>query len=464
MRFGRRLSLKVSRPSSLRRLATACALGCLPFAVLTDSAAAPFEPPRIDRGGLTPTAPVDAYDWPEANPIGQSVANRPRLELDPIGVSVGPVRFYPSVDAGFFFDDNIRKSENGKDSDLGIVVAPKFLLLSEKQNLALEVSATAEVYRHFHIASEDREDISFAAQGAYQANRELFLLGEGRIAQEHETRTSADAFGTEAPVQLTVLEANIGVDKRFGAFGLLADAGIARFDVRDVLLAPGNLLLNNDDRDRIVYRAGLEPSYRPFGDTVRAYARFGANAVRYDAGFDDLGFGRDSQGLDARVGALMNFGGIATVDAYTGYLAQFYEDDGIAGLNSDQVSALLVGARATANISGLTSLTARVDRRLAETTIAASPGTIETRLEAGVDHELLRNLVLSASVSGRYFQFVGADREDLGLLFRLGGVYMINRHFGLRAGFEHEDIRSGGVQEGVDLTSNRIMLRLTARP
>lgn len=466
MRLGRRSSPN-ARLAPFRRPATVWLL--MAFALVAGLAApnpvaAQFQPPRIDRRGLSPTPPIDPFASRRPNPIRQSVTNRPRPALDPLGVPIGPTRFYPSADVGMFFDDNVRRAENGRDSDIGSVAAPAFLLLSDRPDFQFEAAVDATVYRHFHLTTEDRADISFAARGAYETRRDLYLLGDVRLARLHEVRASPDAFGAESPVAINLFDAGFGIDKRFGNFGVLAEAAAGRHDFRDVQLAPGNVNLNNDDRDRWTYRAALESSYRPFDDAIRAYGRLEANLVDYDAAFDDGGFGRDSQGLDGRIGALIYLSGATMLEAHVGYLTQFYEDDGRVALNADSISALMIGAAVKSNITGLTSVNARFDRSLKETTIAGGAGTVESLFEAGVDHELLRNFVLSAGASGRYSQFVGADREDLGLLFRFGGVYMFNRNIGLGFGFEHEDIRSAGTQEGVDLSSNRIMLRVTARP
>ena len=52
--------------------------------------------------------------------------------------------------------------------------------------------------------------------------------------------------------------------------------------------------------------------------------------------------------------------------------------------------------------------------------MASSPGGQAVRGEVGADHELLRNLLLHANLSGRWFEFEGVQRDDVGVLFQFG--------------------------------------------
>lgn len=441
--------------------ATAC---CLASAAAPARAQTVFREARFDGSPFRQTPPVDPFDWRRARPEAQSVVNRPRPELDPLGLPAGAARFYPSMTVGVVAEDNVRRAERGRKSDLALVASPSLYLVAEQATGRLELAFDADVYAYARTDTEDRENFDLDLLGAREIGRDLRLTARAGLAQGHEQRSSPDAGGVKSPIRFVAAAAALALAKRFGRFRLQGDLRGERLDFADVLEAGTDANINNDDRDRAVLRAGVEPAFWNRDGDGRVFARLEGVAIEYDDRTDDGGFGRDSLGVDARLGMAVNLTGVTTVDGHIGYLGQYYRDDGPTRLIEDRVEALLLGGGVTTNVTGLTSLHARLDRNLFETTIAGSPGGVRSSLDFGADHELLRNLVLSAGVGGRVLQFEGVDRDDVGLLFRFGGVYMMNRHLGLEAGLEHERLRSTGAQGGVDYAVNRFMLKLTARP
>ena len=57
---------------------------------------------------------------------------------------------------------------------------------------------------------------------------------------------------------------------------------------------------------------------------------------------------------------------------------------------------------------------------------------------AGIDHELMRNLVLSSEVSHEWNDYPGIALAEETTIAAIEGEYWFNRHAALVAGFEHE--------------------------
>jgi hypothetical protein len=53
---------------------------------------------------------ADPFQWDRREFTGQSVRTRPRPELDPLGIRVGSFRFYPSLEIGGRYEDNVFRS------------------------------------------------------------------------------------------------------------------------------------------------------------------------------------------------------------------------------------------------------------------------------------------------------------------------------------------------------------------
>jgi len=116
-----------------------------------------------------------------------------------------------------------------------------------------------------------------------------------------------------------------------------------------------------------------------------------------------------------------------------------------------KVDGPILGGDLTWNISGLTTLQLSASRLIKSTTIVGAAGITDTGLGLEVDHELLRNLILSFNISANNEDFEGVDRSDD--IFRAGleGTYMMNRtlHFRFGINFLQRDTSpqdSGGLE------------------
>ncbi len=430
------------------------------FPILTALAALLLAGVSIDDAAAQP---ADPFAWPRANPEGQSVRNRPRPELDPLGVRVGTFRFYPSLDVEAHYEDNVFRSASNERGDFSALIRPRFRLESDWPVHALALEAEASARQYADETSENRETFKVGASGRLDLIRDASLTGRASYARDHESRVSPDSGRPEKPVRYDLAAADVRGDVRLGLFNLRAEAGADRFNYEDARQTGTGVVINHDDRDRTVGRAALRGGYEPVRGT-EVYLRVEGIGSDYDDKVDDGGFDRDSAGADVRVGAAFSGDGVTAGEVYVGFRGQYYQDDGPNRLNRDEVEALILGGRFTSNVTTLTTIYGAADRGVFESTLAGSPGGVATRAEVGVDHELLRNLLLNASIGGRVFEFEGIDRDDYGLLFRFGAEYLMNRNLSLVGAFEHETYRSSGARQGIDNTSNRVMLRLTAQP
>src|SRR3546814_5238960 len=83
-------------------------------------------------------------------------------------------------------------------------------------------------------------------------------------------------------------------------------------------------------------------------------------------------------------------------------------DDG--SLSSTE--GVAAGLRATWNITRLTTITAVIDRQVEATTVDGASSRFDTLGELRVDHELMRDLIVSANAAYLHSDFDGTSRED----------------------------------------------------
>ena len=386
---------------------------------------------------------ADPFRWSRPDPEGQTVRNRARPELDPLGVRVGSFRFFPSLELGVDYDDNVFRSAGNRKGDLAVIAHPRFRLQSEFANHSIVAEADVSTRRHFTHTSESREEFGLRAAGRLDLTRDSNVTASARVRRSHESRVSPDSGGVDAPVRFHIGEVRLGGETRLGRYLISGDVGVTGFDYDDARQRGTGNVINHDDRDRTVYRAGGRAGYG-LSEGLELYGAAEVNTSDYADAQDDGGFGRDSSGVDLRIGASADVTGATRVEGYVGYRGQYYANDGAARLGDESVDALIIGGTIVSNISTLTTAHARLDRGVFESTLAGSPGGVATRAGIGVDHEVLRNLLLYGDVGGRIFAFEGVDRDDYGVSLRLGAEYLMNRNLTLEASVEHERNESTG--------------------
>ncbi len=133
------------------------------------------------------------------------------------------------------------------------------------------------------------------------------------------------------------------------------------------------------------------------------------------------------------------------------------------------VGDLEEGLAADANLewylTRLTTLSINAHRNT-EATIGATTVApyIETRFGGRIDHELLRNVILTAGVeSGKREYQDGIDRTDDYTFADVGADYLLNRRVALRARLRHAEVNSSGADAYRDFEVNSLTLGIAFR-
>jgi uncharacterized protein (PEP-CTERM system associated) len=92
-----------------------------------------------------------------------------------------------------------------------------------------------------------------------------------------------------------------------------------------------------------------------------------------------------------------------------------------------------LGVDITWNVTQLTTITGGVKREIKETTSTEVSGITSTQAHIGVDHELLRNVILSLDGNYTYDDSNGSDTKDTTMDVSFGAKYLMNRKMFLEA-------------------------------
>lgn len=403
-------------------------------------------------------------------PRGETVETRRRPEIDPLGVRVRSFLFFPKIQLEEEYNDNVFATENDREDDFITRVMPSLTLESDWSRHFFRVSSGAEFGLHAHNQNEDYTDYFAETEGRLDVTRDINLGLGGGYARIHEERGDPDATAGRNPTEIDRYRAFAAYDQNFGLFGARVEGNFLRLDyMDDDISGPGEI--NNDDRDRNIFEGSLRASYEVLPPDYEAFIQFGGNRRKYDETPDDTGFERDSYGWDARTGIALDLGGLVFGEGYIGYFDQIFDEDD----SLDDVDGLTYGLTFDWNVTPLTTVNIFGDRTVRETTqneredgrLSSASAALRSSVGVGVDHELLRNLILGSDFVYFNDDFEGIDREDDNLEFGLGARYFVNRNlylnadYGLRRRLSNTD--GNGIDGSDDFLENSFRISVEAQ-
>lgn len=362
------------------------------------------------------------------DPSRVPVAERPRPEFEPAGVRLGAVLFYPKLLAGLRYDSNVYATEVDPQSDIAAVVSPQLIARYDSSRLAWEADVGADVFRFRRFTGENRVDAHarFRAQSEFAPDLKFETVLEA--ARRHELRgESSTPIDAATPVPYNDLRAEAAITKLFNRLGLTAGVKVRNLTYEDVDSFDGTLL-DQTWRDGTIVTGTLKPFYE-VAPGYRVYGRIAVNNRDYKGTGEE---NRDSDGYDLRGGVEFGLTPLISGNVEFGYLSQSYVNPQIDTVDGFAMSGKLVWLA-----TGLTTVTAFADRFVSETTTPGVSARLDTTFGLKVDHELLRNLVLTAGAKFQKEDFVGSTRKDDVTKLTVGADYRPNPYAKLGVRYDY---------------------------
>jgi hypothetical protein len=452
--WGFRLEIRDRRPKWRRAGFYIATVGLLlPLSTNAQVVTEPLLPvPPTPSGPQAPAAPGQPT-YPS-----QTVTQRPRPELDPLGLRVGDFFWFPRAEFDELYNSNIFATPSPT-NDLISVLEPGFDLLSSFPRNALNLHGSAPAQFYAGHPAQNTQDGLIGTDGRLDVTAGSSLFASAQAAHLHVPRTSTNSpIAAAQPVTYWLYTANAGYRQTGLRLGYQADIAVQNTQYNAVPAVGGGILPQSPS-DTTISQAALRGSYELVPDYL-GYIRAAGNLTDYT---HTIPFPRavrfNSTGYRVDLGLQILPRHILSGEIYAGYLTQIYQ---VSGLGS--ISGLDAGGRLVYNVTRLTTATFTGLR----TVIPSNPtiGTTGTSYLAStvagnVDHELLRNLLLNASAGYENDAYLGISRTDNILSFGAGIKYLLNRNLYLGGSYGFQQRNS--TFAGSSYTQNILMVRLSTQ-
>jgi hypothetical protein len=259
-------------------------------AALTAAAIVPAEAQR------SPAQPVPERVTPlplQTPGRTETVTSRARPELDPIGIRIDSMVAFPSLEIAPEFNDNVFKTDTGKQSDLIVQITPALLVQSDWGRHFLRGYVDATSGKYIDNADEDFLDATASVDGRFDLMRDTYFSAGFAANKLHEDRGSPDNAAGLEPTDFYVYRPTVGFYNKWNRLSLGVDGEAARYNFIDAKTSTSEI--NQDDRDRWRYELGGRLGYE-IVPQYEAFVRGSYNTIDYDDAADDAGFQRDSDG------------------------------------------------------------------------------------------------------------------------------------------------------------------------
>lgn len=382
-----------------------------------------------------------------------SVLQRERPEYSALGLRAGAFQVFPRADVSFNTIDNVFATDTDKKSDTYFDVSPSIAVRSDWSRHSVNLDASLISRKYSDYSSENYDNWRVAGSGRLDVGSDSSISGGVESKRDHITRDqiSFPTSGAE-PVATTTTDGFLRGVYQANRLRLLGNVVLAKVSFGDIASKTGGTL-DQSSRDFDSSTFTLRADYALSPDTA-VFAEARQLTSKYDTKVS--GLSRDSKQTEALLGANFDLTSLVRGEIGVGYLRREYDDP-----NFRTISGTAVRGAIEYFPTPLTTVTLTVRSSVEDSILAQAGGYLSLYGSARVDHELLRNVLLYASVGKEKDDFRGVDREDDITDFGLGATYLINHYLGISGGFTHRERDSSGSIKGPSFNLNKFAVTLT---
>jgi hypothetical protein len=379
-----------------------------------------------------------------------SVTERPKPEYQVSGVDLGGFVLSPELTTGLRYNDNIFARRTNRTDDFIFKVNPGAILQSKWSRHSLSINANVDHNEYLDVSSESITDYSIGADTLLDAGRGLAFGFGGQFQALNEPRTnSSTPTNTTKPIKYDLASVYGNVSREINRVRVSLAAGLKDYNYKNGQIIGGGVSFQ-DDRDRQMVDLNGRGEYAVSPDTS-VFVEVGYNDRAYDLQPPVVALDRDSNGYQVLVGTNFDLTNLIRGEVGIGYLDQRFQSPLLPN-----ISGFAVRANVEWFATQLTTVSFGGSRSVEDSGILGSSGFLRNAANFKVDHELLRNLILTGEFTYGLDNYKGIDRKDERVGGTLSGTILLRRGIGLTAYYLYADQTSRGLAGGSDYTNNQI--------
>lgn len=363
-----------------------------------------------------------------------AVLDRRQPAYDPEPIRLGAFLVDSSASGSATFTDNVQATQNNKISDTIVRIGAE---VAARTNWNVhEIGAEVSAYRSEYLdtGDESANDLRARLRGRLDVNRNVSVGGAVFAQDIIEARTElANAISLDSPVEYTRMGGSVDVNYQSDRFRWYNSVEVAEENFKDGVQSGTGLVIDQDYRDNTVTSARTRLSYA-ISPNVAVYTQGSVREQTYDQ--QQLLGGalrsRDSSGYTVAVGVDFELNTLVRGDVNVGYLSENKDDPFF-----QDVDGVSVDGRVQWFPTRLTTVSFNAGRRVVDIGVFESPSALQTTYGARVDHELRRNIILSASADFSNYDYQEINRSDDIADYSLTAAYKMNRRVHLETFVRH---------------------------
>ena len=381
-----------------------------------------------------------------------TVKERSRPDWDSLGIRAGAFILRPTASFETEVTDNATLSETNRKTDIVGILRAGFSADSDWSRHALSASLSTEIGRYARETGENYASINASIFGRLDVRETTSIDAELSYSLSRESvNTLSTSSGSADRPYISTYHVSSRRTHRFNRLSLTLRGAFDYADYGGSWLT-GSKGSGYNDRDYADISTSLRATY-DVKPGLSVYTEGGVSLRRHDEKVDSNGLRRNSNGVSGQVGARFELGRFIRADASLGIVHRNYKDDTLK-----DVTAITANAQLAWNVTELTTVYAEVSTDVSETDLAGASASVEREVVFGVQHELLRNVILGAELRGAYTTAIGDTTKETAFSANLNAEYRINRNSTLTASATRAHRNSN--QAGSDYVENTLRLGL----
>jgi hypothetical protein len=383
-----------------------------------------------------------------------SVRERPRPDYQAEGIHVGGFLVYPKVTVSGTYDDNIFALQTHKLGDAFFSVAPEvdFQSTWSRNALAGYIRASQDVYAK-HTTENDFQ-YGLGANGKYEFGNAAFgeatLTGGADYGLYTLPRSAANSGQSSLhPIQYDFTEADAELADTFNRLRVSARVDYEDYAYLNASTPAGAPLFEQALNHTVVTFTG-KAEYALSPDTA-VFVTAAYNNRVYDHQPPSVPFDDNNNGYNFGGGANFDLTHLIRGEIQLGWMDQTYVSPVF-----EEIRGLSAKGQLEWFPTQLTTVTATALRTVGDSGLIHSAGYLNTTGEIQIDHELLRNLILTANATDTEDQYNGINRTDNIWSAGASADWLVKRWLGFTLAYTFTEQRSVGVDRGVSFNDNRV--------